>query len=134
MPIINVSVSGSPDVAFSARIAEAVSSLTQQHLRKDPKITAVVIAYQDPQHWFAGGQSLSAQGKRSFWLDIKVVDATNTKQEMEAYLAAIYKSMQGLMGDVHEESYILVHEVPAHAYGFGGKSQEFRYIAGRMAA
>ena len=134
MPIINVSVSGTPNISLSKQIAEMVSSQTQLHLRKDPKVTAAVISYYDPQHWFAGGLSLAAQDKRSFWLDIKVVDGTNTKQEMEAYLATIHNSMQALLGDVHEESYILVHEVPAPAYGFGGKSQEFRFIAGRMAA
>ncbi len=37
-----------------------------------------------------------------------------------------------LLGGVHHESYALVHEVPASAYGFGGQTQEFRFIAGRM--
>ena len=134
MPIINIAISGAAEAALSAHLAEAVSKLTQLHLRKDPKVTAVLIAYHDPAHWFAGGISLADQAKRSFWLDIKVVDGTNTKQEMETYLAAIYKAMQELLGAVHEESYILVHEVPAHAYGFGGKSQEYRFIAGRIAA
>jgi 4-oxalocrotonate tautomerase len=134
MPIINITVSGTADAALSAQIAETVSALTKQHLRKDPKVTAVAISYIDPQHWFVGGPSLQSQAKRSFWLDIKVVDGTNTKQELEAYLAVIYKAMQGLLGDLHEESYVLVHEVPAAAYGFTGKTQEFRFIAGKMTA
>jgi len=29
---------------------------------------------------------------------------------------------------VHEESYIYIHDVRAEAYGFGGLTQEYRYI------
>ncbi|PDQ17660.1 4-oxalocrotonate tautomerase [Mesorhizobium sanjuanii] len=134
MPIINVSVTGKPDAALSARIAGEVTELTATHLRKDPTITAVAITYLDPQHWFAGGKSLAEHGANTFWLDIKVVDGTNTKLELEAYLRAIFAAYGQILGNVHEESYALVHEVPAAAYGFGGKSQEFRFISGRLKA
>jgi 4-oxalocrotonate tautomerase len=108
--------------------------LTKVHLRKDPAITAVAVSYIDPRHWFAGGMSLAAQGKRSFWLDIKVVDGTNTKAEMAAYLEAVFAKLGETLAPVHHESYILVHEVPAAAYGFGGRTQEFRFISGLLKA
>lgn len=134
MPIINIAVSGQPDAALSARLAAQVSELTRLHLRKDPTVTAVAVSYIDPAHWFAGGRSLAEQGASSFWLDIKVVDGTNTKQELSDYLAAVFAGVSGLIGGAHEESYILVHEVPASAYGFGGRTQEFRFIEGRLRA
>ncbi len=134
MPIINVSVTGKADPALSQRIATAVSELTANHLHKDPTITAVVVSYVDPAHWFAGGRSLADQGANSFWLDIKVVDGTNTKQEMANYLEAVFAGFQQLLGNVHSESYILVHEVSAAAYGFEGKTQEFRYISNKLKA
>jgi 4-oxalocrotonate tautomerase len=132
MPYINVTVTGTPDPAFSARLATEVNALTKTHLRKDPTITAVSVSYIDPQHWFTGGKSLAAQHANTFWLDIKVVDGTNTKAEMAAYLEAVFAALSALIGDVHTESYVLVHEVPASAYGYGGKTQEFRYIEGRL--
>ncbi|SFP93145.1 4-oxalocrotonate tautomerase [Mesorhizobium sp. NFR06] len=134
MPIINVSATGKPDAKLSAAIAKEVTETTAKLLRKDPTITAVAVNYIDPQHWFAGGKSLAEHGTNTFWLDIKVVDGTNTKLELEAYLKAIFEAFDGLLGGVHEESYALVHEVPAAAYGFGGKSQEFRFISGRLKA
>jgi 4-oxalocrotonate tautomerase len=134
MPIINVSVTGKPDAGLSARIAKEVTEITALQLRKDPTITAVAVSYIDPQHWFAGGKSLAEQGTSTFWLDIKVVDGTNTKLELEAYLKAIFDAFGGLLGDVHHESYAFVHEVPASAYGYGGKTQEFRFISGRLKA
>ena len=86
------------------------------------------VSYIDPQHWFTGGKSLAAQHASTFWLDIKVVDGTNTKAEMAAYLEAVFAALSAIIGDVHTESYVLVHEVPASAYGYGGKTQEYRYI------
>jgi 4-oxalocrotonate tautomerase len=132
MPIINISVTGQPEPELSAKIATKVSDITQSHLRKDPSVTAVVVSYVDPRHWFAGGKSLASQQSSSFWLDIKVVDGTNTKQELGAYVDAIFAAFEDILGMVHPESYVLVHEVPAAAYGYGGKTQEFRYISGRL--
>ena len=134
MPIINISVTGKPDAELSAAIAREATDITAKELRKDPTITAVAVTYVDPRHWFAGGKSLAEQGSHTFWLDIKVVDGTNTKLELEAYLKAIFEAFGRLLGGVHEESYAFVHEVPAAAYGYGGKTQEFRFISGRPKA
>ena len=134
MPIININVTGRPDARLSAAIAKEATEITAQLLHKDPTITAVAVNYIDPQHWFAGGKSLAEHGTNTFWLDIKVVDGTNTKLELEAYLKAIFEAFGRLLGGVHEESYAFVHEVPAAAYGYGGKSQEFRFISGRLKA
>ncbi len=132
MPIVNVAVAAEPDPALSARIAATLAELTARHLRKDPRVTVVVVTHVDPHHWFAGGRSLADEGKASFWLDIKVVDGSNTKPELAAYLDAVFTAMGGLLGPLHPESYVLVHEVPAAAYGYGGRTQEFRYVAGQL--
>jgi 4-oxalocrotonate tautomerase len=134
MPIIQIQVSAKPDPALSRRIAEEVGSQTRDILRKDPTVTAVTVQSIDPEHWFAGGSSLAEQGLSSYWLDIKVVDGTNTKTELEAYVSAIFERMGQILGPLHTESYALVHEVPAAAYGYGGKTQEYRFIAGRIGA
>ncbi|ASY69258.1 tautomerase family protein [Sinorhizobium fredii] len=132
MPIINIAVAAQADADLSAQIAASVSELTRLHLRKDPTVTAVTISYIDPRHWFAGGKSIASQQTTSFWLDIKVVDGTNTKQELASYVEAVYAGFESLLGQIHPESYVLVHEVPAAAYGFGGKTQEFRFISGKL--
>jgi 4-oxalocrotonate tautomerase len=134
MPIINIQMTGTPDAALSARIAAEITELTGVHLKKDPTITAVAFTYIDPHHWFAGGRSLAEQGANTFWLDIKVVDGSNTKSELSDYLGHVFVAMTRLIGRVHHESYILVHEVPASAYGYGGRTQEFRFIDGRSTA
>ena len=86
----------------------------------------------DAADWFAGGKSLAEQSLASFWLDVHVSEGTNTKDEKAAYLAALFQRMGELLGPLHEESYAHVDEVKGDAYGFGGLTQERRYIAGKL--
>ena len=86
----------------------------------------------DAADWFAGGKSLAEQSLASFWLDVHVSEGTNTKDEKSAYLAALFQRMGELLGPLHEESYAHVDEVKGDAYGFGGLTQERRYIAGQL--
>ena len=134
MPILNLKVSAVPSPELSEKLAGGLVEVTARVLRKRPEITAVAIDYTSPEHWIVGGQSLAQQGKASFWLDIKVVDGTNTKDEKALYLAEVFDLMGRVLGDLHPESYVLVHEVLADAYGFGGLTQEHRYVANKLRA
>ena len=120
--------------SLSRTLSDGLVEATARVLRKNPDITAVAIDYVPPEHWIVGGRSLAEQGQVSFLLDIKVVDGTNTNDEKALYLAEVFAFMRRVLGDLHEESYVLVHEVPADAYGFGGLTQEHRYVAGKLRA
>ena len=78
-------------------------------------------------HWIIGGETLAIQKKSSVYLDIKITDETNSKSEKAAFIKAVFKSFEGLLGDLHHESYIYVEDVRAAAYGYGGLTQEYRY-------
>ncbi len=132
MPILNLKVSANRSASLSRTLSEGLVEATARILRKKPEITAVAIEYVSPEDWIVGGKSLAEHGKASFWLDIKVVDGTNTKDEKALYLAEVFALMGRILGDLHPESYVLVHEVPADAYGFGGLTQEHRYVAGKF--
>jgi 4-oxalocrotonate tautomerase len=133
MPLITVTYSSSRhSPSLKADIAAAVSELTAQILHKDPKVTAIIVKSVDAADWFAGGKSLADQKLASYWLDIHITEGTNTKDEKAAYLAAMFKRMGELLGPLHNESYLHVDEVKSDAYGFGGLSQERRYIAGKL--
>ncbi|HET7490539.1 MAG TPA: 4-oxalocrotonate tautomerase family protein [Bradyrhizobium sp.] len=133
MPLITVTYSSSRRApSLKADLAAAVGELTAKILNKDPKVTAIVIRSVDAADWFAGGKSLAEQNLASFWLDIHVTEGTNTKDEKAAYIAAVFKRMGELLGPLHHESYLHVDEVRGDAYGFGGLTQERRYIAGKL--
>jgi 4-oxalocrotonate tautomerase len=135
MPIITVKVAPHRPVEnLEQAVAASVADASTTILRKKAELTAVLVERVDPKAWFAGGASLAAQQASSFWLEIKVVDGTNTKDEKEAFIAAVFDRMGALLGDLHPESYVHVDEVSADGYGFGGLTQERRYIAAKLEA
>ena len=133
MPLITVAYSSSRTApSLRADIAAAATEFTAKILHKDPKVTAIIVKSVDAADWFAGGKSLAEQKLASYWLDIHVSEGTNTKDEKAAYLAAMFKRMGELLGPLHNETYLHVDEVRGDAYGFGGLTQERRYIAGKL--
>ena len=127
MPILHVKVSKERSPELTRDISEALLDLTSRILHKNRDITAITIDYVRPEDWIVGGSSLAAQGRNSFYFDVKVVDETNTKQEKAQYIRACFDAFERILGNLHSDSYIYVQDVRATAYGFGGLTQEFRH-------
>jgi 4-oxalocrotonate tautomerase len=127
MPILNVKVAAEESPALTQRIAEMLSELTSRILKKNPDVTAIAIDYVHPARWIVGGIPLSEHRKSSFYFDIKITDETNTKMEKEQYIREAFAGFAAILGEVHEESYIYVQDVRAASYGYGGRTQEYRY-------
>jgi 4-oxalocrotonate tautomerase len=128
MPILNVKISAPPSSELVTSVSETLLELTTRVLHKNRDLTAIAIDFVPPEHWVVGGTTLAAQRKRSVYVDVKIVDGTNTKDEKATYVAAVFDAFARLLGDLHEESYVHVHDVRAEAYGYGGRTQEYRYI------
>jgi 4-oxalocrotonate tautomerase len=127
MPIINVKVSGKKTAEITKRISSLLLDLTSKILKKNPNLTTIVIDYIDNDNWIVGGKLLSELNKNSFYLDIKITDETNTKDEKAEYIKEVFIGFERILGSLHEESYIYVHDVKAASYGYGGFTQEYRY-------
>lgn len=128
MPILQVKLSAQPAPELSRQVAALLSELTARILHKKPELTAIVVDYLAPEHWLVGETSLAQQGKASFFLDINVTDGTNTKDEKAQYQQEVFAGLGNLLGDLHPVSYICIRDVRAEAWGYGGLTQEFRYI------
>lgn len=127
MPILNVKVSGTKSTETTKQITDLLLDITTRILKKKREVTAIAIEYVDRDCWMVGGRLLSEQGKNSFYFDIKVTDETNTKDEKAQYIKEAFEGFEKILGNLHEESYVYVADVRATAYGFGGKTQEYRY-------
>lgn len=127
MPILTVKVSGKKSRDLTNRIASLLMDLTSRILGKKRDVTAIAIEYVDHDSWFVGGKLLSEVGKNSFYFDIKITDETNTKDEKARYIEEAFAGFDRILGNLHEESYIHVQDVRAASYGYGGKTQEYRY-------
>lgn len=130
MPMITVRyVTPKADPSLRTAIAMAVPELSTTHLGKDPGVTAILVEPADPEAWFVAGRQPALEGIAAFWLDIKVTAGTNTKAETSIFVRETFAAMEGLLGPLHEESYVLVHAVDGDAYGYGGRTQNARWAA-----
>ena len=127
MPIIMVKVSAKKSAEMTLSISGTILELTARILHKKTELTSIAIDYIDPDDWIVAGRSLSEQGRSSIYFDIKITDETNTKAEKAQYIREAFDAFSRLLGNLHEESYIYVEDVRATAYGYGGRTQEYRY-------
>lgn len=127
MPILNVKVSGEKSAEKVLAISEMLLELTSSVLGKKRNVTAITIQFVDADSWVIAGKPLTEHKKSSFYMDIKVTDETNTKDEKARYIAGVYAGFARILGELHEESYIYVEDVRAASYGYGGRTQEYRF-------
>ena len=127
MPILNVRVSAKKSPELTQSISGTLLELTSRILNKKRGVTSISIDYVDPNDWIVGGRSLTELGKSSIYFDVKITDETNTKAEKAQYIREAFDAFSTLLGNLHEVSYIYVEDVRATAYGYGGKTQEYRY-------
>ena len=136
MPSLTVAYS-SPHATAAGRKAEVarlVTDLTARHLGKKRPLTAVTVTEIAAEDWFIGGRSLAELGQASHRVVVRVTEGTNTKAEKTSFVAAVHAALSGLLGPSRPESYVIVDEVRADAWGFGGETQEHRGIAEVLAA
>lgn len=130
MPYLHIQISGPQDDTLARRAAEAGTELTSRLLGKNREHTAVVVDFIAPSHWFIAGQPLAGAPRRSYHWMVSITDETNTKGEKAEYLAAVHHAMDELLGGAAEHSYAHVADLRGSAYGFAGKTQEYRYQHG----
>ena len=134
MPIVNIKISAAPDPALARAISQTVLELTSRILHKRPELTAITLDFVPPEQWFVAGKTLAELDQRSFYCEIKIVESTNTKDEKAEYVRETFAGFARLLGKLHPESYVYVQEVHGDAYGFGGLTQEYRYIQAKSPA
>lgn len=127
MPAITLQLSGprNPDLAHKAMAL--INQLTADVLGKQPELMATTVQFIANEDWFIAGQPLSKIGGSAFHLDISITDETNLKKEKARFLADVHAGLKALLPDVHEVSYIHLIDARAAAYGYGGRTQEWRH-------
>jgi len=130
MPHLKLDLSPAPGADPDLRaLARQLTELTARHLDKDPVLTAVRIALQPSTHWFIGGKSLAADARAGYHLELQVTAGTNSEAQIAGWLAAVHAALGEALGALHPTSYAVVQQLPAAAWGYGGKSQAERRLA-----
>ena len=131
MPYLNLKLCGETSQETASLAAKCLTDLTAEVLKKKRELTAVAVEFVAPSRWFIAGTSLGDQSLRSFYLDIKVTEGTNTKDEKALYASRVFAGIEAIVGTLAPASYIVIHEVRADAWGYQGQTQEFRYVRGK---
>lgn len=131
MPYLNVRTSAPASSSTSEEIASSLTELTAEILGKKRELTSVAIGFVPPAQWFVGGASMDARQETTVYLEIKVTEGTNTKDEKSRYVEQVFRAFESILGKLTEASYIVVQEVAADAWGYGGETQESRYVRGK---
>ncbi len=118
MPYLNAKLCAPESAETTAKIAALLTDLTAEVLRKKRELTSVAVEYLAPQQWFIGGTSLVSQGVTTFYLDIKVTEGTNTKDEKALYVQKVFAAVETVIGKLNPASYIVIHEVRGDAWGY----------------
>jgi 4-oxalocrotonate tautomerase len=126
MPILTVLLGAPASDTLARDVADDLLRLTHDILGKRRDRTAIALQFVEPGHWFVGGRSLPEHRLASAFVEVRITDETNTKQEKADYVAAVYQALQQRLGPLHEVSYVQVQDVRAAAWGFGGVTQEAR--------
>jgi len=131
MPFLNVKISGGESPDITKQVAEVLSNLTTNILGKKRELTSIAVEQVADNQWFVGGTPISSQGVKTFYLEVKITEGTNSKDEKAAYLKEVFPAMQSILGKLHPASYIVIMDVSGDSWGFEGATQEFRYIKGK---
>ncbi len=132
MPYLNLKLTISQSAETSAAMAELLTDLTTTVLNKKRALTSVAVEYINAEHWFLGAESIASQPTATCYLEVKITEGTNSKDEKAAYVEKVFAGIEANIGPLHPASYIVLHEVRADAWGYQGATQESRYIKGKL--
>lgn len=123
MPTLQLKISPPQPTERVAGIARRLTQLSTGILGKRTEVTVVTIDELWPGRWFVGG---STPGRPTAMLEIRVTQGTNTEGEKEEFIAAAYEELERQLGALEEASYVVVQEMPAGNWGYGGRTQAER--------
>lgn len=107
-------------------LAAALTTLTAETLGKRPEVTAVVIDDLPLARWAVGGRTV--QGATAL-LEISITTGTNNAAEKARFVRDAFDELQRQLapgGRLEPASYVIVRELPAADWGYGGQTQQAR--------
>jgi len=126
MPTLVIKIAPLQDPERYASLAAALTAITADTLGKRPEVTAVAIDEVPAAWWFVGGRKLQ---RPSALLEISITAGTNTAAQKARFVEAAYAELQRQLaqdGVFEAASYVIVRELPATDWGYGGRTQEAR--------
>ena len=124
MPFVSLKIAGPELTPVQKRALQTgFTELMAGPMRKLHDLTAVAIESIETSDWSTGARP--SEG-RSAYAEVKVTQGTNSPREMQQFIAEGHALLTTTLGTLPEATYVVVHEIPAQAWGYAGKTQEAR--------
>jgi len=131
MPLINLKLSGEPDMALAHELAGRIGRLTKDVLNKSSEVTAITVSFIPCELWFVARKSLAELNKKSFHLSVKFGESTTLKVQKAHFIESIHSILLQSIDNLHPVSYTTLEELRADAYGYNGLTVENIFITGQ---
>jgi 4-oxalocrotonate tautomerase len=128
MPTLLLKVSPLQNPSRYAALASALTRITADTLCKRAEVTAVVIDDIPAARWYVGGRDVP---RPTALLEISITQGTNTAEEKASFIATAFAELERQLGagqPLEPASYVIVREVPATDWGYGGQTQAARRV------
>ncbi|MGC1172288.1 4-oxalocrotonate tautomerase [Polaromonas sp.] len=129
MPTLNLKVAPLQNPGRYQQLAQELTLLTGRLLGKRREVTAVMIEDLPAARWHVDGKDVQ---RPTALLEISITAGTNTAEEKAAFIKAAFAELErqlGCGGPLEEASYVVVRELPATDWGYGGQTQKARQAA-----
>jgi len=129
MPTLNLKIAPLQSPERYQALARALTALTAELLGKRAEVTAVLIDDLPAARWYVGGQDVQ---RPTAMLEISITQGTNTAAQKAAFIEAAFNELERQLGHgrpLEEASYVIVRELPATDWGYGGQTQQARQHA-----
>lgn len=126
MPFVHIHIAGAKLAPAQVEtLQKGVTHLMAEVMRKKAELTAVLVELCEVGRWSVGGQSVEAGAH----LDVKVTAGTNSPEEKAEFVRKAHGLLASAVGaSLPLATYVVIDEVPADAWGYGGLTQEARRV------
>jgi 4-oxalocrotonate tautomerase len=127
MPTLRLQVAPLLNPERYTALGAALTRITAQALHKNPQVTVVMIDDLPAARYLVAGRDAT---QPIACLEISLTAGTNTADEKAQFIREAYAELQRQLGSsghsLHEASYVVVRELPATDWGYGGLTQAAR--------
>jgi 4-oxalocrotonate tautomerase len=133
MPVLTLKVAPLQSPARYRALAAALTDITERELGKDAQLTAISIEDLPAARWFVARTEVQ---RPTALLEIAITAGTNDAAQKAAFVAAAFAELQRQLApgaELEAASYVIVRELPAADWGYGGRTQRSRRTAAHAA-
>lgn len=127
MPYLHLAVGQPVDHETRRFLARYLTALIADLLHKRPEVTAVRIDSVPGDQWFVAGEPVTA-GQTPAHATLYITAGTNSEAEKAAFVAQLDSVLRETFGPLPEATYIVIQELAATDWGYGGQTQAGRKL------